>query len=242
MFLLQLDVAEFTCGLLNPLLPSRIAIAMYSWASSARPPNSILRLLDFRSLCTFRSVMTLERSLKKLEISSQSACSLGENVLCKTSFRWVVSLNQAQKCKWGATRRWHCLAHCKRWIECPGIPNFSVSVDRCLEASSRRQMHSESVSTRRFLDMAQPAKPGTNDPMPKHQILRSCGRMWNRRRRTAFGTCHITLSPNTVPFSFRKLVCFTSVRPCHKPSQTPFFHGSLVPRLFHIDSKSGFKA
>ena len=86
MFPLQLDVAEFTCGLLNPLLPSRIAIAMYSWASSARPPNSILRLLDFRSRCTFRAVMTLERSLKKLEISGQSASSLGENVLYNSPF------------------------------------------------------------------------------------------------------------------------------------------------------------
>ena len=127
-------------------------------------------------------------------------------------------------------------------LNVPGSPIFLCQFDRCLEASSRRQMRSESVSTMRFLDMARPAKPGTNDPMPKHQILRSCGRMWNRRRRIAFGTCHITLSPNTVPFSFRKLVCFTSVRPCHKPSQTPFFHGSLVPRRFHIDSKSGFKA
>ena len=51
---------------------------------------------------------------------------------------------------------------------------------------TRRQMHSEIVSTRRFLGMAQPAKPlivlhaGTNDPMPKRQILRNRGRMWKR--------------------------------------------------------------
>ena len=134
-------------------------------------------------------------------------------------------------------------------LNVPRSPIFLCQFDRCLEASSRRQMRSKIVSTRRFLGMAQPAKPlivlhaGTNDPMPKRQILRSCGRMWKRRRRIAFETCHITLSPNTVPFRFRKLVCFTSVKPCHKPSQTPlYFHESIFPRLFYIDSKSGFKA
>ena len=128
MFPLRLDVADFTRGPLNPLLPSHMAIAMCSWAPNARPPNSMLRLLDFRSLCAVRAVMTLERSLKKLEIPGQSASTLGEHVFCKTSFWWVFSLHQVQKCKWCATRHWHCLARCKRWIACPGIPSFSVSV------------------------------------------------------------------------------------------------------------------
>ena len=149
-----------------------------------------------------------------------------------------MSLRQVTKFTGKKTRHLHYPTH-KRWIGCPVV---RVCVAGAWQRSKFR------LATNAFLGMAQPAKPlialhaGTNDPMPKRQILRSCGRMWKRRRRIAFETCHITLSPNTVPFRFRKLVCFTSVRPCHKPSQTPFFHGSLVPRLFHIDSKSGFKA
>lgn len=234
MFPLQLDVADFTRGRLNPLLPSRMAIAMCSWAPNARPPNSMLRLLDFRNLCAVRAVMTLERSLAKLEIPGQRASTLGENVLCKTSCWWVVSLNQVQRCKWCARRHWHCLAHCKRWIECPEIPNFSVSVWPVLGtlANSVPKLQVPGV----FLTWPNQQNHSlscTLAPMIQRQsvkyfaIVVACG-----NGDVASLSRHVTSlrPPNTVPFSFRELVCFTAVKPSHQPSQTrslfPWVHSS----------------
>ena len=58
--------------------------------------------------------------------------------------------------------------------------------------------------------MAQPAKPlivlhaGTHDPTPKRQILRNRGRMWKRRCRIAFETCHVTSSSKHRPFQLQR--------------------------------------